>query len=58
MWATEVHLNPAQKFLPEITGLSARNVDHGVCVTKLHALDMCKHPLGLLVASNETEFAS
>jgi hypothetical protein len=41
--ASEVHLIAAQKFLSEITGLSARNVDHGVCVTKLRAIDMCKY---------------
>jgi len=39
---TEVHLSGAQKFLSEITGLSARNVDHDVCVTKLLAIDRCK----------------
>jgi hypothetical protein len=27
----------------------ARNVDHGVCVTKLHAIDWCKHSSGLPV---------
>jgi len=37
-----VHLSVAQKFLSEITGLSARNVDYDVCVTKLLAIDMCK----------------
>jgi hypothetical protein len=41
---TEIHLIAAQKFLSEVTGLSARNVDHGVFVTKLHAIDSCKHP--------------
>ena len=40
---TEVHLSGAQKFLSEITGLSARNADHGVCVTKLRAIDRCKY---------------
>jgi len=34
--ATELHLRVAQKFLPKVTELSARNVDHGVRVTKLH----------------------
>jgi hypothetical protein len=28
--ATEIHLSAAQKFLSEVTGLFARNVDHGV----------------------------
>jgi hypothetical protein len=42
--AIEVHLIAAEKFLSEVTGLSARNVDHGVCVTKLHSIDRCKHP--------------
>ena len=41
---TELHLIAAQKFLSVVTGLSARNVDRGVCVTKLHAIDRCKHP--------------
>ena len=40
--ATELHLNAAQNVLSEFTGLSSRNVDHGVCVTKLHATDRCK----------------
>jgi len=33
--ATELHLNAAQKFLPEITGLCAWNVGHGVCYDKI-----------------------
>jgi len=41
--ATELHLIAAQKFLSEVTGLSARNVDHGVCVTKLHVTECFKH---------------
>ena len=41
--ATELHLNAAQKFLSKVTGLSAWNVDHGVCVTKLHAMEWCKY---------------
>jgi len=41
--ATELHLSTAQKFLSEITRLSAGNVDHGVCVTKLHGIDRCKY---------------
>jgi hypothetical protein len=41
--ATEVHKFATEKFLSEITGLSARNVDHGVCVTKLRAIDRCKY---------------
>jgi len=40
---TEIHLSTAQKFLSEVTVLSARNVGHNVCVTKLHAIDWCKH---------------
>ena len=40
--ATELHLSATQKFLLEVTGLSARNVDHGVCVTKLRAIDRCR----------------
>jgi hypothetical protein len=48
--ATEVHLRATQKFLLEITELSARNVDHGVCVTKLRAIESCKYLYGLLVA--------
>ena len=32
---TEVGLSPAQKFLSEITRLSARNVDHGVFGDKI-----------------------
>jgi len=39
----EVHLSAAQKFLSEITGLCARNIDHGVCVIKLRAIDSCKY---------------
>ena len=42
--ASEVHLIAAQKFLSDVTGLSARNVDHGVCVIKLHVIDRCKRP--------------
>jgi hypothetical protein len=41
--AAEVHFIAAQKFLSEVTGLSARNVDHGVCVTKLLSIDRCKY---------------
>jgi len=41
--STEIYLSAAQKFLSEITGLSARNADHGVCVTKLRAIDRCKY---------------
>jgi hypothetical protein len=41
--AAEVPLSAAQKFLSEVTGLSARNLDRDVCVTKLHAIDMCEH---------------
>ena len=41
--ATEVHLIAAQKFLLDVTGLSARNMDHGVCATKLRAIDRCKY---------------
>jgi hypothetical protein len=41
--ATEVHLIAAQKFLSEVTGLSARKVDRGVCVTKLFSIDRCKY---------------
>ena len=41
--ATELLLNAAQKFLFEVTRLSAGNVDHGVCVTKLHGIDRCKY---------------
>jgi hypothetical protein len=40
---TKVLLSGTQKFLLEVTGLSARNVDHGVCVTKLHAIGRCKY---------------
>ena len=32
---TEVHLCAAQKFLSEVTGLSARNVVHGFCGDKM-----------------------
>jgi len=32
--ATELHLIGAEKFVSEIIGLSARNVDHGLCVAK------------------------
>jgi hypothetical protein len=56
--ATEVHLIAVQKFLSEVAGLSARNVDHGVCVTKFHAIDRCKHPYGLFLVGNKTDFAS
>jgi len=42
--ATELHSSAAQKFLSEVTVLSARNVDRGACVTKLHAFDRCKPP--------------
>jgi hypothetical protein len=56
--ATDLHLIAAQKFLSEVTGLSARNVDHGVCVTKLHAIDRRKHPYGLLLVGNKTDFTS
>ena len=56
--ATEVHFFAAQKFLSEVTELSVRNVDRGVCVTKLHAIDRCKHPLGLLLVGNKTGFSS
>ena len=41
--ATEIHLIAAQKFLSEVAGLSGLNLDNGVCVTKLHAIDKCKH---------------
>jgi hypothetical protein len=41
--ATELLLNAAQKFLFEVTRLSAGNVDHGVCVKKLHAMEWCKY---------------
>ena len=58
MLATAVHLIAGQKFLSEVTGLSARNVDNGVFMIKLRAIDRCKHPSGLLVADNETGFAS
>jgi len=51
--ATEIHLNAAQKFLSEVNGLCARNVDHGVCVTKLHAIEGCKHLEGLFVAGKK-----
>ena len=40
---TEVHLSAAQKFLSEVTEQSARNVDYGVCGTKLRAIDRCKY---------------
>jgi len=53
--ATELHLIAAQKFLSKVTELSARNVDHGVCVTILHAIDSCKYLEGLLVAGNKTD---
>jgi hypothetical protein len=36
--AIEFHLIAAQKFLSELTELSAWNLDHGVCVTKLRAI--------------------
>jgi hypothetical protein len=51
---TEIHLSAPQKFLSEVTGLSARNVDRGVCMTKLLAFDRCKYLYGLLVAGNKT----
>ena len=57
-WTKEIHLIAAQKFLSEVIGLSARNVDRGVCVTKLHATDIYKYLQGLLVAGNETDFAA
>ena len=41
--STKIHLIAAQKFLSDVNGLSARNVDHGVCVTILRAIDMCKY---------------
>jgi len=41
--ATKINLIASQKFLSEVTGLSAGNVDFGVCVTKLHAIDSLKH---------------
>ena len=31
---TEIYLIAAETFLSVVTGLSTRNVDHGVCVTK------------------------
>jgi hypothetical protein len=37
--ATELHLIVTQKLLREFTGLSTRNVDRGVCVTELHAIN-------------------
>jgi hypothetical protein len=40
---TELHLSAIQKFLSQVSGLSARNVDLGVCVTKLRAIDRCKY---------------
>ena len=49
MCTTAVHLIAAQKFLTEITGLSARNVDRGVCETKLHAIDWRKLPSELTI---------
>jgi hypothetical protein len=41
---TDINLSAAQKFLSEVTGLSARNLDHGVCVTKLRTINKCKQP--------------
>jgi len=41
--ATDLHVSAAQKFLFEVTGLSARNVDRVVCVTKYHAIDRCRY---------------
>jgi hypothetical protein len=38
-----IYSSAAQKFLSEVTGLSARNVNHEVCVTKLRAIDKCKY---------------
>jgi len=52
--ATKEHGSAAQKFLSEVTGLSARNAYYGVCVTKLHAIDGCKYLEGLLVAGSKT----
>jgi hypothetical protein len=40
---TEVHVSAAKKFLSQVTGLSARNFDLGVCVTKLRAIEKCKY---------------
>jgi hypothetical protein len=57
-WATELHSIAAQKFLSEFTGLSARNVDHGVCVIKLHAFGRCKRPKELLVVANKSDLFS
>ena len=41
--AAELHLRACQKFLSKVTELSARNLDHGVCVTQLHRIDRCKY---------------
>ena len=56
--ATEIHLSAAQKFLSDVTGLCTRNVDHGVCVTKLRSIERCKYLEGLLVAGSKTYFDS
>jgi hypothetical protein len=47
-----------KKFISEVTGLLHEMKTMASVVTKLLAIDSCKHPSGLLVVGNKTNFAS